>query len=78
MSCFQVGGSGFEGAGRGESGFDRALSSQLAFVGLHRRGSSVLEGLLLSVGSEVGGVVGRYSGIEGLAFPDATSAVLEI
>ena len=49
---FHAGGSGFAAVGRGDSGFDSALSSQLALVGLHLRGSNVLEGLRLSNDSE--------------------------
>lgn len=43
-------------------GLFRALSSQLDFVGLQRRGSIVFEGLRDSNSSEGGGVLGRFCG----------------
>lgn len=42
---FQAGSSGLESDGFGDSGLARALSSQLDFVGLHRRASIVFVGL---------------------------------
>lgn len=59
MFSFHAGISGLAGVNRGESGLFKALSSQLAFVGLQRRGSIVLEGLRPSGDSGGGGVVGR-------------------
>lgn len=61
MLSFQAGVSDFAGENRGDSGLLRALSSQLALVGLHRRASSVFEGLRdSSVSGGGGGVVGRF------------------
>ena len=62
MLSFQAGVSDLTGENRGDSGLLRALSSQLALVGLHRRESRVLDGLRdnsCSVGG--GGVVGRFN-----------------
>lgn len=61
MLSFQAGVSGLTGEKRGDSGLLRALSSQLAFVGLHRRESSVFEGLRDNGCSGGGGVVGRFN-----------------
>jgi hypothetical protein len=45
MLTFQAGSSGLEGSVFGDSGLARALSSQLDFVGIHRRASMVFVGL---------------------------------
>ncbi len=59
MFSFHAGISGLAGVNRGESGLFNALSSQLALVGLQRRGSMVFDGLRASGDSGGGGVIGR-------------------
>jgi hypothetical protein len=70
------------GVNLGESCLFNALSSQVALVGLQRRGSMVFDGLRSSGDSGGGGVMGRFlrcweNEVDGSACFDAVSAGCE-